>query len=137
MAADAGRAGGTAAPPTARDPVGEQLSAWGKVALLETRGRRTSRTARAATGFVEDPDGTLLVAAGAPDADWALNLADEPACRVTVGQRTWAAVAEPLEGPEHHRAVRELILRYGTPAERLGAGPAFRLRPVAAPEPRS
>ncbi|HET9850999.1 MAG TPA: hypothetical protein VFP56_00670 [Candidatus Limnocylindrales bacterium] len=37
-------------------------------------------------------------------------------------------MAEPLEGPELHRAIRELILRYGTTAERLGRGPAFRLR---------
>jgi hypothetical protein len=47
---------------------------------------------------------------------------------VTIGERTRAATAEPLDGPERARAVRELILRYGTPAERLGAGPAFRLR---------
>ena len=39
------------------------------------------------------------------------------------------AVAEPLEAADHARAVRGLILRYGTPAERLGHGPSFRLRP--------
>ena len=38
-------------------------------------------------------------------------------------------VAERLEGDDHHRAVVALILKYGTPAERLGAGPAFRLLP--------
>ena len=48
--------------------VGEQLAGWGVVAILETRGRVTGRPARAAVGFVEEPDGSLLVAAGEPDA---------------------------------------------------------------------
>jgi hypothetical protein len=36
-------------------------------------------------------------------------------------------LAEPLEAAAAARAVTRLILRYGTPAERLGRGPAFRL----------
>ena len=81
-----------------------------------------------AVGFVEEPDGSLLVAAGDPDADWARNLDADPRCRVTVGDLTRDAVAESLDSEEAARAVTELILRYGTPAERLGRGPAFRLR---------
>lgn len=38
--------------------------------------------------------------------------------------------AERLRGDAANRAVVALILKYGTPAERLGRGPAFRLRPV-------
>jgi hypothetical protein len=79
---------------------------------------------------VDRPDGTLLVAAGSPDAGWALNLLDDPACRLTIGDASWAAVARPLERDEHVAAVRELILRYGTPAENLGAGPSFELRRI-------
>ena len=90
----------------------------------------TGREASAAVGFIEEPDGSLLVAAGDPDAGWARNLEAEPACRLTVAERTWDAVAEPLDRAEAARTVAELILRYGTPAERLGRGPAFRLRPV-------
>jgi deazaflavin-dependent oxidoreductase (nitroreductase family) len=111
--------------------VGEQLASWGKVVLLETRGRVTGRPTRAAVGFVEEPDGSLLVAAGSPSADWALNLFETPAAFASIGERRWPVVAEPLDGPDHGRAVRELILRYGTPAETLGLGPAFRLRPAA------
>jgi hypothetical protein len=81
-------------------------------------------------GFIEEPDGSLLVAAGEPDADWALNLLLSPEARVTVADRTWPVTAEPLDEAGHARAVRELILRYGTPAERLGAGASFLLRPV-------
>ena len=44
-------------------------------------------TARGAVGFVEEPDGSLLVAAGDPDADWARNLEDAPDCVVTIGER--------------------------------------------------
>lgn len=94
----------------------------------------TGRVVAAAVGFIEEPDGSLLVAAGDPDADWARNLEADPACGLTVGDRSWAAVAEPLGPAEAARTVAELILRYGTPAERLGRGPAFRLRqaPTAA-----
>jgi len=70
------------------------------------------------------------VAAG-DRALWANNLLAEPTAEVEVGERRFSAVAEPLEGADHARAIRGLILRYGTPAERLGRGPSFRLRPVA------
>ena len=79
-------------------------------------------------GFVEEPDGTFLVAAGTDDADWARNLFAAPACRAAIGDDAFEAIAEPLEGPDFDRAIRELILRYGTTAERLGHGPAFRIR---------
>jgi deazaflavin-dependent oxidoreductase (nitroreductase family) len=113
---------------SARD-VGEQLAGWGVVAIIETRGRVTGRPARAAVGFVEEPDGSLLVAAGEPDADWALNLEADPECVVTIGERSSRFRAEPLESPERNAAVTGLILRYGTPSEGLGRGPVFRLRP--------
>lgn len=63
-------------------------------------------------------------------AAWARNLADDPAALVDVGARTFRAVAEPLGPVDHARVVTGLILRYGTPAERLGRGPSFRLRPI-------
>jgi deazaflavin-dependent oxidoreductase (nitroreductase family) len=115
---------------SARD-VGEQLAGWGVVAIVETRGRRTGRLARAAVGFVEEPDGSLLVAAGEPDADWALNLEADPECAVTIGERSSRFRAEPLDGAERNAAITGLILRYGTPSEGLGRGPVFRLRPEA------
>jgi hypothetical protein len=62
---------------------------------------------------------------------WADNLLADPTVEVEVGERRFMANAEPLEGPDHARVVRGLILRYGTPAERLGRGPTFRLRPLA------
>jgi F420H(2)-dependent quinone reductase len=80
---------------------------------------------------VEEPDGSLLIAAGTPESDWARNLEADPLCRVTHADRSWDAVAEPLDGPDSNRTVWELVLRYGTPAERLGRGPAFRLRAAA------
>jgi len=39
-------------------------------------------------------------------------------------------MAEGLDAADHAKAIRGLILRYGTPAERLGRGPSFRLRPI-------
>ena len=112
------------------DELGEQLAGWGKVLRLETRGRVSGQPIAVAVGYVEEPDGSFLVAAGSADTGWARNLDADPACRVAIGDDLRPAVAEPLHGPDAHRAIRELILKYGTPAERLGAGPAFRLRRV-------
>jgi deazaflavin-dependent oxidoreductase (nitroreductase family) len=108
----------------------EDLVATGRVIRLETRGRASDRTRAVTIGYVEEPDGSLLVAARSDAADWARNLDANPACSVTMGGRTWEAVAEPLGREDHVRAIRALILRYGTPSEDLGRGPSFRLRPI-------
>jgi deazaflavin-dependent oxidoreductase (nitroreductase family) len=110
------------------DSYGEQLAAWGKVVMLETTGRVSGRAIRTAVGFVVEPDGSLLVAAGRSDAHWAANLFAEPTCHGTIGAERRAYRAEELVGPDRAGAISELILKYGTPAESLGAGPAFRLR---------
>jgi deazaflavin-dependent oxidoreductase (nitroreductase family) len=110
------------------------LVAWGRVLRIETRGRITGRIARAVIGFVERPDGTLVVAAGSPDTAWGRNLDADPRCRVTIGDLSFEAVARELSDAEHAAAVRDLILRYGTPSEDLGVGPAFELTRVD-PEP--
>ena len=66
-------------------------------------------------------------------AQWASNLFDDPAVEVDIGERRFSARAEPLGAADHARAIRGLILRYGTPAERLGRGPSFRLTPIDGP----
>jgi hypothetical protein len=90
----------------------------------------SGRTARAAVGFVEADD-AFLVAAGDPDADWARNLEVDARCTVTMSGTSFAAIAERLDGAARNAAISALILKYGTPAERLGRGPAFRLRRTA------
>jgi deazaflavin-dependent oxidoreductase (nitroreductase family) len=112
--------------------VGEQLAEWGKAALIESRGRVSGRTARAHVGFIDGADGSIVVAAGL-GAQWAANLLADPECTVTVGSRSFRGIADPLAGIELAAAIRGLILRYGTPAERLGSGPAFRIRPLEPP----
>jgi deazaflavin-dependent oxidoreductase (nitroreductase family) len=113
--------------------IGEQLAGWGKAALIETRGRVSGQPVRAHVGFIDRTDGSIVIAAGF-GAHWAANLLADPGCTVTVEDRTFRGIAEPLEGPELALAIRDLILRYGTPAERLGSGPAFRIRPTVADE---
>lgn len=115
---------------TVTDQHGEQLAAWGKVVLLETTGRVSGRPRRTAVGFVEEPDGSLLVAAGSPTTHWGANLLADPVCHATLSGIRGAYRAEEIEGPDRARAIAGLILRYGTPAEGLGHGPAFRLRPA-------
>jgi deazaflavin-dependent oxidoreductase (nitroreductase family) len=118
---------------TERDVMEDDLVASGRFVRIETRGLRTGLARVVTVGFAEDvggPPGSILVAAGSHDTSWAQNLLSDPACHVTVGDRSFEAFAEPLGPADHARAIRELILRYGTPAEGLGRGTSFRLRPV-------
>jgi deazaflavin-dependent oxidoreductase (nitroreductase family) len=113
-----------------RDRIGEELAEWGKVALLETIGRVSGRAVTAAVGFVEEAGGALVVAAGSETSDWAANLRSNPSCTATVGEQTTNYRATEIDGTERNAAITSLILKYGTPAERLGRGPVFRLVPA-------
>jgi deazaflavin-dependent oxidoreductase (nitroreductase family) len=116
----------------------DDLVSSGRFVRIDTLGWQSGRARSVTIGFVEDDEatpGALLVAAGTADSAWARNLLAQPACHVRVGDRSFDAIAEPLGPAEHARAVRELILRYGTPAEGLGHGTSFRLRPVVQPAP--
>jgi deazaflavin-dependent oxidoreductase (nitroreductase family) len=117
------------------DAIGDEMVAWGRAARIESRGRRSGLVRRAVVGFVESGDGSVLVAAGSASTAWALNPLADPSCLVTIADRSFPAVAEPLDGAEHAAAIRDLILRGGTPAEGLGHGPSFRLRPASAARP--
>lgn len=101
------------------------------MAWLTATGRSSGRPRSVAVGFIEEPDGSILVAANGPDHDWALNLLADPHVTVEIGERSFQAMAQELGRDDHVRTIRELILRYGTPSEGLGSGPSFRLRPVA------
>jgi len=125
----------TAPPATDRvtlgsDPIGAELADWGKVVIIETRGRVTGASVTAAVGYVQQDDDSLLVAASDDRTNWARNLSVDPRVRVTREGRSLAYRATVLEGDERNDAITALILTYGTPAERLGAGPAFRLDPL-------
>ncbi len=108
----------------------DDLVANGRFIRLETRGRSSGHPRTVTIGYVGEPDGSLLVAARSDTTAWARNLAADPACRIVLGARSWDAVAEPLDRDDHIRAIRALIVRYGTPSEELGRGPSFRLRPM-------
>jgi deazaflavin-dependent oxidoreductase (nitroreductase family) len=112
--------------------VEDELIRAGRVARLAIHGRVSGGVRVVSVGFIAEPDGSILVAAGGPDAAWALNLLAEPDCTVTIGDRSYAARAEPLEDddPRRGRVVRELILRHGTPSEGLGSGPTFVIRAI-------
>ena len=116
----------------------DDLVASGRFVRIETRGTVSGLARSVTIGFVDDDLGSdatdgpraVLVAAGSEDSAWARNLLADPSCRVSIGDQSFDAVAEPLDDRDHARAIRGLILRYGTPAESLGRGPSFRLRPM-------
>ena len=58
--------------------IGEELADWGTVLLLETRGRTSGAPLTVAVGYVEEPDGSLLVAANDANSHWARNLLAAP-----------------------------------------------------------
>jgi hypothetical protein len=89
-------------------------------------------------GFVENDDGSIAVAAGAPETAWASNLVADGLVEVAAAGRTFTGEAEVLDerDPRRGRAVRDLILRYGTPSEGLGSGPIFIIRPVPQDQPK-
>ena len=104
-----------------------------RFARLRTRGRRTGEWRSVTVGFVDEPDGSILVAAGSLDRAWAANLLADPSVEVDAAGRSFVGEADVLDDrdPRRGRAVRELILRYGTPSEGLGSGPIFVIRPTA------
>lgn len=95
--------------------------------MIETVGRLSGRPSTSPVGFIEGPDRSLVVAAGDESADWAQNLRAQPTCTATIGDVRLTYVATEVYDAERAAAIRDLILKYGTPAERLGRGPAFRL----------
>lgn len=107
-----------------------ELVELGKAVHLVTTGYQSGEPRHVVVGYVEEPDGSLLVSANGPEHAWGRNLEATAAVQVELAGRTWLAAADPLGRDDHVRAVRELILRYGTPSEGLGSGPSFRLRPL-------
>lgn len=93
----------------------------------------THPTTAVTVGFVELPDGTILVAATAPDARWARLLSAAARARFVVGRRSFDVTASelPPSDPRRGAAIRDLILRYGTPSESLGRGAVFCLERIA------
>jgi deazaflavin-dependent oxidoreductase (nitroreductase family) len=109
--------------------VDADLVGWDKAILLETRGRVSGVPRRVTVGFIEGPDDSLLVSAAGEETHWARNLLADPRCRVRRQDRWQDHVARQLDPEAHRVTVAALVLRYGTPAERLGSGPSFRLVP--------
>jgi hypothetical protein len=109
------------------------LAAWGKVIVIETKGRSSGRSRVVSVGFVDDggDPATYLVAASDEATHWARNLLHTPVCFVTADAIRRPYLATPLEGEESQAVATELILKYGTPSERLGGGRAFRLDPIS------
>jgi hypothetical protein len=104
---------------------------FGRYARLELPS--TAGSIRVVTvGFVDGEDDSVFVAAGTSEARWAVALANDHDVVVTIGDRRFRATAVVVDegDPERARALRELVLRYGTPSEKLGRGPVFRLSPL-------
>ncbi len=110
--------------------IGEQMAASGRMAMIETTGRRSGLPRRTPVGYVQNADGSVWLGAGRAESQWPRNLLANPRCRVKVGRRELPYSATPLEGEARDRAVAAIHAKYGGPALRVGTGPVFQLRPL-------
>ena len=94
------------------DVGGTLMARSGRVGLLATGGRRTGEARRTAVGFVERPDGRLVVAAGGPGRKWALNLSADARCTYTLRGVTRRYRATPLTGADRDAAIGELDAKF-------------------------
>jgi len=77
-----------------------------RLVLLTTTGAKTGQRRTTPMMFHRDGDRLLVVASniGAPrHPDWYVNLAASPRVTVEVGDETYDALAEPLEGEQRER----------------------------------
>lgn len=78
--------------------------------LITTRGRRSGRLRRTALYYGRDGDRYVLVATGAREPSWYLNVLASPAVVLQVGADSFAALAQPADAGERAR-LWELMVR--------------------------
>ena len=111
--------------------MGERMAASGRMAMIETIGRKSGSQIRTPVGYIRRDDGTVWVGAGRAEAHWPRNLLANPTCRVRIGRDELAYRAIELNGEDRATAVVAIRGKYGAPAERVGTGPVFALVPLA------
>jgi deazaflavin-dependent oxidoreductase (nitroreductase family) len=110
--------------------IGERMAASGRMAMIETIGRRSGQPRRTPVGYVRTADGSVWLGAGRAEAQWPKNLLASGRCRVRIGDDELAYAAVELEGERRAAAVAAIYAKYGGPAMRVGTGPVFELRPL-------
>lgn len=111
---------------------GERMASSGRMAMIETVGRTSGNRYRTPVGYVRHDDGSVWLGAGRAEAQWPKNLLATPRCRVRIGGSELDYEAIALAGEERARAVAAIQAKYGAPAQRVGTGPVFVLRPASA-----
>ncbi|MEI7745116.1 MAG: nitroreductase family deazaflavin-dependent oxidoreductase [Chloroflexota bacterium] len=110
--------------------LGERLAASGRMAVVETTGRRSGQARRTPVGFAKGPGGEVWIGAGRAESHWPRNLLANPGCRVRIGREEHSYRAEELTGSEREHALAAIHAKYGERAARVGTGPVFVLRPA-------
>ena len=113
---------------------GERMAAGGRMAMIETIGRRSGQARRTPVGYVRNQDGSVWLGAGRAESQWPKNLLASGRCRVRIGRDELAYTAVELDGARRAEAVAAIHAKYGGRASRVGTGPVFELRPLAADE---
>ena len=111
--------------------MGERMASSGRMAMIETVGRKSGNRFRTPVGYVRHDDGSVWLGAGRAEAQWPKNLLAMPRCRAKIGGTELDYTAIVLEGDERASAVEAIHAKYGAPASRVGTGPVFVLRPVS------
>ena len=87
-----------------------------------------------AESWKPNQDGSVWLGAGRAESQWPKNLLASGRCRVRIGRDELAYTAVELDGARRAGAVAAIHAKYGGRASRVGTGPVFELRPLAADE---
>lgn len=109
---------------------GERMAASGRMAMIETTGRKSGRAIRTPVGYANGPAGVIWVGAGRAESHWPRNLAAKPVCRIRIGREERDYRAEELTGAAREEALAAIHAKYGERAARVGTGPVFAMRPA-------
>jgi deazaflavin-dependent oxidoreductase (nitroreductase family) len=109
---------------------GSLMARSGRVGILTSTGAKTGLRRQAPLGFVQRPDGTVLIGSGSKEnRGWTANLKANPGCTFSIKgdeRRYRAALVDESARPA---ALEELKTKMGGVAERADWGDLFVLVP--------
>ncbi len=101
----------------------------GMLAEITVVGRKSGLERTAMINKKVMVDGSVLVAAGGEEHQWARNLRAAGRCKLTIKGQTAEYTAAELAGDERLSAAKSLAPPFADPAKSV-AGPVFRLTPA-------
>jgi len=111
---------------------GSFMALGGRVGILATTGAKTGQRRTAPLGFVQRPDGSVLIGSGTKESrGWTVNLKANPACSFKIKGTEGRYRAALVPADQRDEALAEFKAKMGSFAERADWGDLFVLVPEA------